>query len=1134
MAPSDSDYEPSTPPPPQDKRTRRRTAKALDALQQLPATRAAATVPQRPQNSEAERTQQRLTHDGLPHFPTGRVLLSSEREREPEGSDTGLGQLAVLVASLKETIAQQSSIIANQNKIIEDIRRDRATFQSEQQHLKDQIAELQETIGSLRTRLDTVSIEPLSTQSWASVAASGPQAGAGTTVPRTMSTGMADKDNMRQLVIDVSRVGDGTAEKVATTETAKQVIQQGMDGVERPVGTTVKKFRVCRANEGTSVIKFSVDKDKEAAIRQTTAEWLELALPGARLVGPKWYPVKADWIEVALAMDAESGKVSGSAMERFGTENGLEVCTMRWLGRPRPSGQHASAVIKVATKEEAEKLLKSDSVTFGGGGIMVLPFEERRTPVACFKCRRFGHRARDCMRTETCNMCGQEGHLRCETVNVHCVNCIGDRWSGFSRASAMNRELRILQANMKRGREAEHALHNDAALADFHFILGQEPGCFLAEGEVVLHGTNARWTAFVPQGRREGQYPVRTCIWAARDVKATQLHVKSADITAVVAHIGGRRLIIVFVYIPDLSSSTRTREENMEELSSRLQAIDELVQRERLRDPHTEMVVAGDFNRHNPLWGGSHIDSTASQEESGPIIDFMAELSLQSLLPSGVTTFVSDAGRSSTIDLMLATPELAGDLVKCSIWEHEYGSDHRAIQTRFCIDVGRQERQERLLFKNVPWDKIRQAVEHEKAAGFPSEDVDEMASRLTQWATKAVEAHCPRARPSPYMKRWWNEDLTALRKSYTYCRNRASAMRRQGREDAELRSTATRAKRLFHRTIRRHRKQHWEAFLDDSDNVWKAAKYLNSQASSSFARVPPIQKTGPEGGEATEDEEIGRELLRAFFPSPPPCEQEETTATYDQLHCESITKHEVKAAVFRAYPDKAPGRDGLPARVWRELWPVLGDEITLLFARSFEAGRVPKEWKVAKIVPLQKPKRKDYTVASNYRPISLLPTLGKALGKALESLVAERIAYLVEEYGLLPKTHFGARKQRATTHALSYLCEDVFKAWRGKKTLSLVSFDVKGAYNNVATEPEIRRLRQRQIPETIVRWVQDFCTERQACIVVNGTTTEVQRLPQAGLPQGSALAPILFLFFNADLVQSAPRHGSSMAFADDY
>src|SRR5947208_13841494 len=101
-------------------------------------------------------------------------------------------------------------------------------------------------------------------------------------------------------------------------------------------------------------------------------------------------------------MDTESGKVSKLAMERFGEENRVEVCTMRWLGRPRPSGQHASVVIKVATKEDAEKLLRLDSVTLGRGGIMVSPFEERRTPVACFRCRRFGHRARDCTWLETC------------------------------------------------------------------------------------------------------------------------------------------------------------------------------------------------------------------------------------------------------------------------------------------------------------------------------------------------------------------------------------------------------------------------------------------------------------------------------------------------------------------------------------------------------------------------------------------------------------------------------------------------------------------------------------------------------------------------------------------------------------
>jgi len=75
-------------------------------------------------------------------------------------------------------------------------------------------------------------------------------------------------------------------------------------------------------------------------------------------------------------------------------------------------------------------------------------------------------------------------------------------------------------------------------------------------------------------------------------------------------------------------------------------------------------------------------------------------------------------------------------------------------------------------------------------------------------------------------------------------------------------------------------------------------------------------------------------------------------------------------------------------------------------------------------VPLQKPKWGDYIVANNYRPISLL----LMLGKALKSLVVERIAYLVEKYSLLPKTYFGARKQRLIIYTLLYLYKDVFRA----------------------------------------------------------------------------------------------------------
>ena len=80
----------------------------------------------------------------------------------------------------------------------------------------------------------------------------------------------------------------------------------------------------------------------------------------------------------------------------------------------------------------------------------------------------------------------------------------------------------------------------------------------------------------------------------------TQLLVDSVDITAVLAYISERRLVVVSVYILDLYAR-RTKEENLEKLNSRLEMIKELVQRELIHNSHIEIIVASDFNRHSPL-----------------------------------------------------------------------------------------------------------------------------------------------------------------------------------------------------------------------------------------------------------------------------------------------------------------------------------------------------------------------------------------------------------------------------------------------------------------------------------------------------------------------------------------------------
>ena len=58
---------------------------------------------------------------------------------------------------------------------------------------------------------------------------------------------------------------------------------------------------------------------------------------------------------------------------------------------------------------------------------------------------------------------------------------------------------------------------------------------------------------------------------------------------------------------------------------------------------------------------------------------------------------------------------------------------------------------------------------------------------------------------------------------------------------------------------------------------------------------------------------------------------------------------------------------------------------------------------------------------------------------------------------------------------------------------------------------------------------------RHANIKFDDYSTEVAPLDNAGLAQGSPLSPILFAFFNCDLVdQPVDFHGGASAFIDDY
>ena len=82
---------------------------------------------------------------------------------------------------------------------------------------------------------------------------------------------------------------------------------------------------------------------------------------------------------------------------------------------------------------------------------------------------------------------------------------------------------------------------------------------------------------------------------------------------------------------------------------------------------------------------------------------------------------------------------------------------------------------------------------------------------------------------------------------------------------------------------------------------------------------------------------------------------------------------------------KAVGIDDLPPKLLKIAAPHIVRVLTVLFNCSLSKGYVPHEFKVAKITPIHKGGNK--MELTNYRPISILPTMSKIFEKAVHNQI---------------------------------------------------------------------------------------------------------------------------------------------------
>ena len=151
-------------------------------------------------------------------------------------------------------------------------------------------------------------------------------------------------------------------------------------------------------------------------------------------------------------------------------------------------------------------------------------------------------------------------------------------------------------------------------------------------------------------------------------------------------------------------------------------------------------------------------------------------------------------------------------------------------------------------------------------------------------------------------------------------------------------------------------------------------------------------------------------------------------------------------------PLKSSGMDMLSSRVCKDAFMVLGRQLVHMFNCSRRRLVFPEAWKIAKVVPLFKGGARDQV--GNYRPVSLLPLLGKLL----EKNVHKRITGFWDNNKFLSSNQGGFRKGFSTVSTIADLTDDIFSEINKGSTTMAAFVDLNKAFDTVNLEILLKKL----------------------------------------------------------------------------
>lgn len=500
-------------------------------------------------------------------------------------------------------------------------------------------------------------------------------------------------------------------------------------------------------------------------------------------------------------------------------------------------------------------------------------------------------------------------------------------------------------------------------------------------------------------------------------------------------------------------------------------------------------------------------------------------------------TFLMPNNRDTTPDIILHTNNITNNITQVELTA-DLGSDHLGFKLKLDLQqITPIEVIRKYSFNKCNIDKVNEKmatyINENKEVALTNESIlkfnETLSNSIIQNTPTVAINHYSHELP-PYIIRLIKTKRKMLRE---YQVNR----------DPDKKRDINSFNKHIHKMILQYKTHKWMESCDKINakqgkhfyrEVNKLARYKKK------AKIPHIEENGVQYTETSEKTKIFKEHFKKTYSEHPNIifdqENYDMVNNWYQNYFNIIQPNETNELNEETYFDilqqtknTAPGIDNMTYSIIKQLRHEIHEHIIKIYNYCLRNMYYPQEWKLGTIITIAKPNT-NHKKASNYRPITLLPVLGKIFEKIIKQRIQESIGNKIPGY------QFGFREKTSTMHPLAILVSNVQATkLKGQKSAA-VFLDINKAFDSIWHMGLLYKLKKLECPDYLIHLIKGLLEHRVLQIKIENCLSD-KFTPEQGVPQGSPLSPLLYNIYCYDifshLTPAYNKHTYILQFADD-